>query len=144
MVWQDRQITTNNISDKLDICCGSAYFIIHEDLRYHKICPRWVHVEKCMQFLQQYREDVFLQCSHRSQNMGAPLWTYKQMSKHGVETHVIAQVQEKWMASPIPLASCDFLHVPNIGIPTYGPPDYILYAQFQGLMVDYISAPSQQ
>jgi hypothetical protein len=63
----------NRVADKLDIRYGSAYYIIHEDLRYHKICARWVPkqltdehkqacVEMCMQYLQQYHEwDAFLQ-----------------------------------------------------------------------------------
>jgi len=36
------EITVTNIANKLDVSCGSAYFIIQEDLGYHKICARWV------------------------------------------------------------------------------------------------------
>jgi hypothetical protein len=43
VVQEDRWITVTDTADKLDISCGSAYFIIHEDLRYRKICVRWVH-----------------------------------------------------------------------------------------------------
>jgi len=39
---QEGDITVINIADILDISCGSAYSIIHEDLGYHKICARWV------------------------------------------------------------------------------------------------------
>jgi hypothetical protein len=42
-LWFKRTwITLTNIADKLDIRCGSAYFIIHEDFGYRKICARWV------------------------------------------------------------------------------------------------------
>jgi hypothetical protein len=65
LVQEDKQIAVADIADKLDISCGSAYSTIHDDLRYHKICARWVAnqltdehkqacMETCMQFLQQY------------------------------------------------------------------------------------------
>jgi hypothetical protein len=37
LVQEDRQITVTDTAKKLDISCGSAYSIIHEDLRYLKI-----------------------------------------------------------------------------------------------------------
>jgi hypothetical protein len=40
LVQKDRWITET--AEKLDISHGSVYSIIHEDLRYHKICARWV------------------------------------------------------------------------------------------------------
>jgi len=57
----------NAASGKLDISCGSAYSIIHKNLKYYKICARWVTkqltdehkwacMEKCIQFLQQCEE----------------------------------------------------------------------------------------
>jgi hypothetical protein len=68
VVQGDRQITDTDTVDNLDINCESAYSIIHEHLRYHKICARWVPkqltdehrwscMETCMQFFKQYCED---------------------------------------------------------------------------------------
>jgi len=38
MLWFMRtHITVTDIADKLDIICGSAYFVIHNNLGYHKI-----------------------------------------------------------------------------------------------------------
>jgi hypothetical protein len=42
LVEEDRQIIITDIAGKLVMSCGSAYSIIHEDLKYHKICARWV------------------------------------------------------------------------------------------------------
>jgi hypothetical protein len=38
----DGQTAVTSIADKSENSCGSAYSIIREDLRYHKICARWV------------------------------------------------------------------------------------------------------
>jgi hypothetical protein len=71
LVKEEKWITVTDIVDMLDINSGTAYFIVQEDLRYHKICGRWIprqlpykqpHMEMCMQFLQQYHErELFLQ-----------------------------------------------------------------------------------
>jgi len=61
MVQEDRQISVTDIANKLDVSCGSAYSVIHKDLKYRKICATWVpkqftnqhkwaHVEMCMLF----------------------------------------------------------------------------------------------
>jgi hypothetical protein len=42
LVQEDRQITVTHTADELEISCGSAYSIVHEDLGYHKICASWV------------------------------------------------------------------------------------------------------
>jgi hypothetical protein len=55
-------------SNKLDICCGSAYSIIQKDFEFHKICARgvpkqltdeqkWAYMETRMQVWQQYCEE---------------------------------------------------------------------------------------
>jgi hypothetical protein len=61
MLWfKKTHITVTEIAYKMDLSCGSSYYIIHKDLRYHKICARWVPkwltdenkwacVEMCMQ-----------------------------------------------------------------------------------------------
>jgi len=51
LVQEDRQITVTDIAKKLDISGWSAYFIIHRDFRYHKICVkaayRWAQMHTC-------------------------------------------------------------------------------------------------
>jgi hypothetical protein len=42
LVQEDRQITVTDVADEVDISCGSAYSIIHEDTGYNKICARWL------------------------------------------------------------------------------------------------------
>jgi hypothetical protein len=42
LLQEDSWITVTDIADKLVICCGSAYSIIHKGLGSHNICERWV------------------------------------------------------------------------------------------------------
>jgi hypothetical protein len=42
LVQDDRGITVNDTTKKLEISCGSAYSITYENIRYHKICAQWV------------------------------------------------------------------------------------------------------
>jgi len=42
LVQKDRWITVTDTANKLNNSYGSAYFIIHEDLGYFKICVKWV------------------------------------------------------------------------------------------------------
>jgi hypothetical protein len=85
LVQENRWINGTDIADKFDICCGSTYSIMCEDLGYYKICAKRVaeqltvsrkrHVWKCA-------------CSGLSQEI--KYWctsmNLKQTSKHGVET----------------------------------------------------------
>jgi hypothetical protein len=63
LVQEDKWITATDIADMLDISCEYAYSFFHADLKYHKICARWLpkqftdqhkwaHVEAFMQFVQ--------------------------------------------------------------------------------------------
>jgi hypothetical protein len=74
LVQEDRRIIVTDTADKLDISCGSACSVIHEDLGCHKICTRCIPkhltyghkrtgMETCMQFLERYHEEgeTFLQ-----------------------------------------------------------------------------------
>jgi hypothetical protein len=106
LVQKGKQITVNNITNKLDNSCISTHSII-KNLRYHKICKRWVpkqltddhiwaHMEICMQLLQWYHKgEAFLQWTIRSDE--EQVHHYEPASKHTkheVETHVTAQDQE--------------------------------------------------
>jgi len=62
LVQEDRRINVTHTADKLDISCGAAHSIIHEDPEYHKICRsrlpqqlndkhKRVHVETCMRYV---------------------------------------------------------------------------------------------
>jgi len=85
-------ISVTNIA-KLNISCGSAYSIIHKDLRYHKICARWVpkqltqdrkrvHVESAYNFCSNIIKER-LSCNGLSQAM-----------KHGYTTmNLLANVK---------------------------------------------------
>jgi hypothetical protein len=42
LIQEDRWVIITDIANKLDISCGSAYSINHENIGYHKICARWV------------------------------------------------------------------------------------------------------
>jgi hypothetical protein len=64
-VREDRRIIVTDIADKLDISCGTAYSIIHEEFWYHVSCARWVQklltdehrragMKTFMHFLQRY------------------------------------------------------------------------------------------
>jgi hypothetical protein len=106
LVHEDRQITVTDIANKLDISFWSSYSIIHEDLRFHRICARWVPtqltnehrwtcVEMCMQSLQWcQKEKAFLQWIVT----GNEMWVhhYEPASKcQSVEwKHIIPLVQE--------------------------------------------------
>jgi hypothetical protein len=92
---------------KLDIRCGSAYSNNHEDLGYHKTCARWVpkqltdehrwtlcgNVRAIFAVTSWRRRDFPAMDCHKQWNMGAPLGTCKQTSKHGVEVYIITHDQ---------------------------------------------------
>ncbi|PNF22874.1 hypothetical protein B7P43_G14964, partial [Cryptotermes secundus] len=42
MVLLDRQVTIDEVANRLQISHGSAYEIIHNRLGFHKVCARWV------------------------------------------------------------------------------------------------------
>jgi hypothetical protein len=43
ILWFERTDgLVTDITNKMDISCGSAYSITHQDLRYLTICARWV------------------------------------------------------------------------------------------------------
>jgi len=107
----DRLAVTNTVN-KLDVSCLSAYSINHKNLGCHKICARWipkqfyrwaltgtcgkVHTIVAVTF---WRSRGFpaMDC-HRWWHIGAPLWTFKQVSKHAVEAYIITQDQEIWQS----------------------------------------------
>jgi len=68
MVREDRQITVSEVAAHLDISYGSAFAILHDDLRYRKVCAWWIpkeltvvhkqqRVEVATQFVRRYEED---------------------------------------------------------------------------------------
>jgi len=68
MIREDRRITVSKVTAHLDNSIGSAYAILHDDLRYRKVCARWVpkeltvvhkrqRVEVANQFVRRYEED---------------------------------------------------------------------------------------
>jgi len=68
-----RQLTINEVANRLQINHGSAYEIIHNTLGFHKVCARWVpkqltmlhkqtRLDICQQNLDRYdkESDAFL------------------------------------------------------------------------------------
>jgi transposase len=62
LIQENRQITVSAVANVLDISYGSTYSIMHDELKYRKVCSRWVpkqltedhkqkRVEICTQFL---------------------------------------------------------------------------------------------
>jgi len=104
-VQEDRWITVANRADKFDINCGSAYAIIHKEPGYHKICKagakaayRWVQMSTCGNMYAIFAVILWrwgypAMVCYSWWNMDAPLWTWKQTSKHGV-SHIIPQAHE--------------------------------------------------
>jgi transposase len=68
LVQENRQITVSAVANVLDIKYGSTYSVLHDELKYRKVCSRWVpkqltedhkqkHVGICTQFLHQYERE---------------------------------------------------------------------------------------
>ena len=74
-VIQENQCSTvKEVASLVDISVGSAHHIIHDELKFRKVCARWVpkqltsemkerHVDACQELLCQYEDDgeAFLQ-----------------------------------------------------------------------------------
>ena len=59
MVLANRRVAIDEVACSLQISHGSAYQIIHDELRFHKLCARWVprelaaeHKRKCVEICQ--------------------------------------------------------------------------------------------
>ena len=74
LIHENRRITVQEVSGRLKVSVGSAYSLIHNSLKFCKVCARWVPKELteerkrkcldvCSQDLARYREegDNFLQ-----------------------------------------------------------------------------------
>jgi hypothetical protein len=42
LIQENRRITVSAVANVLDISYGSAYSIMHDELKYRKVCSRWV------------------------------------------------------------------------------------------------------
>ena len=42
VVWEKRRVAVKEVSSLLDISVGSAHHIIHDELKFRKVCARWV------------------------------------------------------------------------------------------------------
>ena len=74
MIRENRRITVEEVAGRLNVCVGSAYSLIHDTLKFSKVCARWVpkelteerklkRLDVCSRHLASYREegDNFLQ-----------------------------------------------------------------------------------
>ena len=42
MIWENRRVTVKEVASLLDISVRSAHHIIHDELKFRKVCARWV------------------------------------------------------------------------------------------------------
>jgi len=74
VVRENRRVTVKEVASLLDISVGSAHHIIHDELKFRKVCARWVpkrlkpemkqrRVDACKELLRRYEADdeAFLQ-----------------------------------------------------------------------------------
>jgi hypothetical protein len=74
VVWENRRVTVKEVASVLDISVGSAHHIFHDELKFRKVCARWVpkrltpemkerRVDACQELLRRYEADgeAFLQ-----------------------------------------------------------------------------------
>jgi len=45
MILENRRVTIDELANHFEISRGSAYDIIHNRLRFRKVCARWVPTE---------------------------------------------------------------------------------------------------
>ena len=72
-IRENRKITVEEVAGSLDVSVGSVYSLIHDSLKFSKVCSRWVpkelteerkpkHLDVCSRHFALYREgDNFLQ-----------------------------------------------------------------------------------
>jgi len=73
LIRENRRITVEEVAGRLNVSVGSAYSLIHDSLKFSKVCARWVprelreerkhkRLDVCSRHLARYREgDNFLQ-----------------------------------------------------------------------------------
>jgi hypothetical protein len=74
LILENRRVTVDKIAKQQNISIGSACFVVHDNLQFHKVCARWVpkeltdehkhmRLDICSHHLSHYREegDNFLQ-----------------------------------------------------------------------------------
>jgi len=74
LIRENRRVTAEEVAGRLNVSVGSAYSLIHDSLKFSKVCSRWVpkelteeckrkHFDVCSRHLDHYREegDNFLQ-----------------------------------------------------------------------------------
>ena len=42
VVWENRRVTVKAVASVLDISVGSSHHIIHDELKFRKVCARWI------------------------------------------------------------------------------------------------------
>ena len=68
MIRENRRITVEEVAGRLNVSVGSAYSLIHNSLKFSKVCARWVpkelieerkrkSLDVCSQHLAHYREE---------------------------------------------------------------------------------------
>ena len=45
LIRENKRITVEEVAGRLNVCIGSAYSLIHDSLKFSKVCARWVPKE---------------------------------------------------------------------------------------------------
>ena len=58
LICENRRITVEEVAGRLNVSVGSAYSLIHDSIKFSKVCARWVpkelteeHKRKCLDFV---------------------------------------------------------------------------------------------
>jgi len=68
LILKNRRIKVEEVAGRLNVSVGSAYSLIHDSLKFSKVCARWVpnelteerkrnRLDVCSQHLTRYREE---------------------------------------------------------------------------------------
>lgn len=107
MIQTNWRVTIDEVAYHLQISHGYAYEIIHKRLGFHKVCARWVPNSSLKSTsaivwtsVNAYWTTIMLMkvklfwSSHWRCNVNPPLWAWKQMPEHGIETRRISSQKE--------------------------------------------------
>jgi HD-GYP domain-containing protein (c-di-GMP phosphodiesterase class II) len=69
LIQENRRITVSAVANVLDISYGSAYSIMHDELKYRKVYSRWVP-KQLTEDHKQKRVEIYTQFLHRYEREG--------------------------------------------------------------------------
>ena len=66
LICENRRITVEEVAGRLNVSVGSAYSLVHDSLKFSRVCARWVpkelkeerkRLDICSRNLARYREE---------------------------------------------------------------------------------------